>query len=88
MGKKKKKNNNNQVGFRDSSAASIRLEKNVRTDRDAVKRIERTRREVQNPDLAGEREAFDLEVSRARKAAAAARKAEEKAAAAAAAAAR
>ena len=76
------------MGFRDNSPAAIRLEKNVRTDRDAVKRIEKTRREVSNPDLAGEREAFDLEVSRARKAAASARKAEEKAAAAAAAAAK
>ena len=60
----------------------------MKTDREAVKRIERTRREVAKPDLAGEREAFDLEVARARKAAAAARKADEKVAAAAAAAAK
>jgi len=60
----------------------------VKTDRDAVKRIEKTRREVAKPDLAGEREAFELEVTRARKAAAAARKQEEKEAAAAAAAAK
>lgn len=72
------------MGFRDNSAAAIRLEKNIKTDRDAVKRIEKTRREVAKPDLAGEKEAFELEVVRARKAAAAARKVEEKAAAAAA----
>ena len=77
-----------QVGFHDNSPSAIRLEKNVKTDREAVKRIEKTRREVAKPDLAGEREAFDLEVIRARKAAAAVRKAEEKAAAAAAAAAK
>lgn len=77
-----------QVGFHDNSPAAIRLERSVKTDREAVKRIEKTRREVAKPDLAGERQAFDLEATRARKAAAAARKAEEKAAAAAAAAAK
>lgn len=66
------------VGFHDERA--VRLVKGVKKDAEAVKRIERTRREVASPDLAGEKEAWEAEERGARKAAAAKARADEKAA--------
>lgn len=62
------------------SQNATQIIKDVRKDADAVKRIERTRREA-HPDLAAEKEAFEEEERGARRAAAARARAEEKAAA-------
>lgn len=74
------------VGFKDERA--VRRVANVKKDADAVKRVERTRREVAKPDLAGDLEAHESEVAAAKRAAVARARAEEKAAKAAAVAAR
>lgn len=66
------------VGFKDESA--VRRVPAVKKDADAVKRLEKTRREVAKPDLAGELERHEKEVAAAKKKAVAAARAEEKAA--------
>ena len=66
------------VGFKDESA--VRRVPNVRKDADAVKRLEKTRREVAKPDLAGELEAHEKKVAAARRAVLTKAKADEKAA--------
>ena len=66
------------VGFKNE--AEVRRVPNVKKDADAVKRLEKTRREVTKPDLAGELEAHEKEVAAARRAVIAKAKADEKAA--------
>ena len=66
------------VGFRDEAA--VRRVAAVKKDAAAVSRLEKTKREVTAPDLAGELAAHEREVAAAKRAEAARAKAEEKAA--------
>ena len=66
------------VGFKNEK--EVRRVPNVKKDGDAVKRLERTRREVAKPDLAGEKEAWEREAAAKKRAEVAKAKAEEKAA--------
>ena len=66
------------IGFKDEKA--VRHVLHVKRDAEAVKRIEKTRREIAKPDFAGEKAAWEAEQAAQRRTDAAARAVADKAA--------